>query len=262
MIFILQYTNILSVIKIYNKILYFLIRITNYLHKEINSLTIKIGLKKFSLNSTTYYKNNYINQIKDDNNFQERISKGLLHKKNISNFNFVDGDSFLEICSGSGENLIEIKKKFPKSNIFGCDIHNTCLIKSNQFNENNFKKIDLTEYNSLEIFPSKSIDHVYMMHSLAHIMSSNRSKTLRLRTNIINQMLRISKKKIFLIENKIYYGTKCNIDGITFIKEENKGKNRIEYFNNLHDLLPNDVNIRIFQTEYGSCIFEVSENNL
>ncbi len=248
-------------IKLYNKILYFFIIITNYIHKEINSLTIKIGLKKFSSNSTSYYKNNYGNQNQDNDDFQERISKGLLNKKNVSNFNFKDGDSFLEVCSGSGENLIEIKKKFPKSNIFGCDIHDICLKKSDYFNENNFKKIDLNKHNSLEILPSKSIDHVYMMHSLVHIMDSNRNKTIELRTNIINQMFRISRKKIFLVENKFYYGTKYNLDGITFIKKKNKGTNRIEYFNNLRDLLPSNTIIRIFQTDYNSCIFELSENN-
>lgn len=248
-------------IKIYNKIVYFFIIITNYIHKEINSLTIKIGLKKFGPNSTHYYKNNYEKQNQGNPDFQQRILKGLMHPKNISNFNFVNGESFLEICSGSGENLIEIKKKFPKSNIFGCDIHDICLKKTDDFNENNFKKIDLNEHNSLEIFSSKSIDHVYMMHSLIHIMGSDQNKTIELRTNIINQMLRICKKKIFIIENKFYYGTKYNLDGITFVKGRDKGSNRIEYFNNLRDLIPSNTIIRIFQTEYGSCIFEVSKNN-
>tara|TARA_B100000579_G_C22839876_1_gene860839 strand:+ start:650 stop:1399 length:750 start_codon:yes stop_codon:yes gene_type:complete len=245
-------------IKIYNNLIYFFIKILNILQKIINSILIKFGLKYFSNSSSYYYKNIYSNSNLKGSTTKERISQGLINDKYIKYFNFLDGNSFLEIGCGYGVNLIEIKKKFPQSDIFGCDIHDTCLGNSDYFNKQNFKKIDLKVFDSLKTYETNSIDNVYIMHSLTHIMDKDKEKTLAIRKNIVQNMIRISKKKVFIIENKIYYGSRYNFDGINLINTNDSiGKNRVEYFNNLKEILPDDTVIKIFSTEYRSNIFEI-----
>ena len=250
-------------LNIYNNLLYFFIKIINIFQKLLNSVLIKLSLKYFGKNSINYYKNAYSNDDLKAQTIKERISNGLLNQNLTKHLNFNDGETFLEIGCGYGLNLIEIKKKFPNSGIYGCDIHSASLKSIDYFNKNNFKNIDLNIFDALKVYEAKSIDHVYIMHTLTHIMDQNKSKTNLLRRNVIENMMRISRKKVFIIENKIYYGSRYNLDGIYFINSnDSKKKNRIEYFNNIKEILPDKTTIRIFPTEYNSHIFEIINENI
>ena len=97
-----------------------------------------------------------------------------------------------------------------------------------------------------------------MMHVLTHIMEKNIAHTLNVRKNIIENMLRIARKKIFLIDSKFCFSSQLNLDDMTFY-QDHLSRNRIEYLNNLNNIIPNNTTVLIHPTEYKASVLEISK---
>ena len=109
-----------------------------------------------------------------------------------------NGHSFLEIGCGVGQNLIKIKEKFPESLLFGCDISKYLNVASEKFKFLNLKKINILNTNELFFYKDSSIDHVFLMHVLEHVTGENIEATNKLRREIFNHAIRISRNSVMI----------------------------------------------------------------
>jgi ubiquinone/menaquinone biosynthesis C-methylase UbiE len=221
--------------------------------KIMTSLFKNILIEENSHLSNEFYKNLYKYNRFFDNN--ERISKTLFLKKNIKNFKFLNNDSFLDVGCGNANNLKFIKKNLKKSKLYGCDINERYKVTNQKF-KFNFKLIDLKKINSLNVYKTKSIDHVYMIHTLNHIFSNNISNTTILRKNIIENMIRIAKKNIFIIENKSFIG--CN-DLNNEIYFQNRSLNKIELNYNLRTIINKKISsVTVYFTDTKTLVYQLN----
>ena len=221
--------------------------------KKMTNLFKNILIKENHHFSNEYYKN--LHKFNNFFNNNERISKTLFLKKNIKKFKFLNNDSFLDIGCGNGNNLKFIKKNLKKVELNGCDINERYKNFNPKF-KFNFKLIDLKKINSLNVYKTKSIDHVYTIHTLNHIFSDNIFNTKILRKNIIDNMIRIAKKNVFIIENKSFIG--CN-DLNTEIYFQNRSLNKIELNYNLKTIINKKISsVTVYFTESKTLVYRLN----
>jgi ubiquinone/menaquinone biosynthesis C-methylase UbiE len=116
-----------------------------------------------------------------------------------------DGQSFLDAGCGRGQNIKVLSEYYPNSTIRAFDISEGALSVV-KLGIQNQKKIhvevgSLTDINYLDQYSSNGFDHVLISHVFSLIMKEGEENSRKLRQNIIENLLRISKKSLLIIDS-------------------------------------------------------------
>tara|TARA_B100001093_G_C26814789_1_gene1009190 strand:+ start:149 stop:949 length:801 start_codon:yes stop_codon:yes gene_type:complete len=240
-----------------------LIILSENIKNELN----QILLNKYSSKSEKDFKSgnvyNYTNLVKYKNkkiyvSFEDiRAKKTILKKSVLSLIEAKNSDTFLEIGSGVGQNLLEIRNTFRNSYLYGCDFSKEFDYLKSKIDDCDFKYLNLKKIDSLNYYQSKSIDHVFLSHVMEHILFDNIDDINLIRNNIFAHMIRIAKKSVILISDQLFIGHKSMKENIIFV-----GHKRIVYQSNITNFIPDNFNISFIKGDNGSNIFVIKvENN-
>lgn len=126
-------------------------------------------------------------------------------KNNLRTLDYKDGNSFLDLGCGFGQNIIVIEKYFPQSIIQGFDVNDEVISILNKGTEGNSKIKSLlgsiTDIEFLKTIETNSFDNVIVSHVFAFIICSNIDTTIQLRSRIIKELVRISKKTLLILDS-------------------------------------------------------------
>jgi ubiquinone/menaquinone biosynthesis C-methylase UbiE len=240
-----------------------LIILLENIKNELNNILLK---KYFSISEKDFKSGNvykYTNLVKYTNNklyisYKDiRAKKTILKNNVLSLIDAKNFDTFLEVGSGVGQNLLEIRKIFKNSYLYGCDFSKEYDFLKNKIDDCDFKYLDLKKIDSLNYYKSKSIDHVFLSHVMEHILFNNIDDINLIRSNIFSHMIRIAKKSVILISDQLFIGHKSMKENVIFV-----GHNRIVYQSNIINFIPNNYKISFLRGDNDSNIFIIKiENN-
>jgi len=148
-----------------------------------------------------------LNDLEKENKYkkQEFGRIEFFVKKNLRSLDYKNGDSFLDIGCGFGQNIIVLEKYFPSSKIRGFDINKDVIsIVNKGLAENpNIEAFfgSIKDLAFLKTIKSNSFDNIVISHVFAFVTGDNYEKTIELRNLIINELIRISKKTVFIIDS-------------------------------------------------------------
>lgn len=128
-----------------------------------------------------------------------------------------DGDSFLDVACGSGENLKELSKRFPNSKIYAFDISPNAIdfVNRSGYSSNITCEIgNVLDFDYLSSFKSRSFDWVLYSHAFSFVFDSDLDKTIQLRKRVLAELARISSKGFIMLESAPHQKTK-------FVLEQN-----------------------------------------
>lgn len=135
---------------------------------------------------------------------------------NKSLLNFTDGDSFLDAGCDSGREIKEISKRFPKSEIYGFDINESAIQVINAGTKDNplitANTGNIRDLGFWEAHASESIDHVLLLNVFRYILAPSTKMTRDLRQEIIDNCVRIAKKSVFIMTDRIETPPNLNVE--------------------------------------------------
>jgi len=146
---------------------------------------------------------------------EEKAKKFQTLKGRISHYlssypqymDYTDGDSILDLGCGRGENIRFLIEHFPHSRIHGVDISKSALgVLETGTKENTLitsKEGSITDIDLLKSYPDGSYDHVVISHVFSFIIRNNVEQTQELRKEIVNQLIRICKKNVMIMDGHI-----------------------------------------------------------
>jgi ubiquinone/menaquinone biosynthesis C-methylase UbiE len=128
-------------------------------------------------------------------------------KNNALLINYCDGDSFLDNGCGRGQNIKELVTLYPNSLIEGYDLNDGALnvIRAALIGNDKVcvKVGSVTDFQHLSSYPDNSIDHLLISHVLTLIISTGLEETQVIRQQIIDQLIRIAKKSVIILDGGI-----------------------------------------------------------
>jgi SAM-dependent methyltransferase len=134
-----------------------------------------------------------------------RIAYYIKHNPTV--LDYKDGDSFLDVGCGIGQNIKELVGRYPNSSIKGFDVSKEALMVIQTALRDN-KRIsvevgDVVDLKYLASYPSGSFDHVVMSHVLAFLIEAGTEETRKMRQAIIDQLVRITSKDLLIMDGNI-----------------------------------------------------------
>lgn len=138
--------------------------------------------------------------------FTGRMAYFLEH--NRKSIPYKNGDSFLDMGCGMGQNIQVVVEKFPNSKIKGFDLNEPAL-RLIRFGCGNNANVTLEpgsalDVNYLKSYPSGSVDHVFMSHVFSVLILDNVDETRRKRQEIVDEMIRIASKSVMILDSVCY----------------------------------------------------------
>ena len=117
--------------------------------------------------------------------------------------NYEDGQSILDAGCGRGQNIKVLSEYFPTSKIKAFDVSEGALSVV-EIGVKNQKQIQteigsINDLNYLKQYPTNGFDHVLLSHVFSFIMSESEAATLRMRQDIIDELVRISSKTLLIL---------------------------------------------------------------
>ena len=117
---------------------------------------------------------------------------------------YVDGDSFLDVGCGRGQNVKILLEYFPTSAIGACDINEGAVAVA-RLGVKDEKRIrvkvgSLTDSDYLTNYSSNEFDHVLVSHVFSFLMGEGELATRQLRQRIIDDLVRIARKTLFIVD--------------------------------------------------------------
>jgi SAM-dependent methyltransferase len=193
----------------------------------------KLSVKHYSLSGVAYKELKYLDTAQMKKQYSNNKSRlEYFYKNNNYLLGFKNGDSFLDIGCGLGGDIRFLSNKFDKSKIFGIDINPQAISIIKLGNEN--PNVDAEEGNYLNIdffdkFKSQSYDWVLASHSIDLVFDENIEKTLKLRKELVKELIRISNKGV-LIQARIHNQKRFAV--------ELEQKSRLLIFHDLKEIFP------------------------
>ena len=185
--------------------------IVHTINNYISDIYINYGLKKYSKWCDVHYSKEgrgYFNYEDLNDNEKEklygkpkgRIEHFIINYNNI--FSYIDGESFLDVGCGRGQNIKVLNGLFPNSLIKGFDV-NKDAIDVIKLGTKNIRNISI-EYGNLKdksyltSFSNEQFDHIVMSHVFSFIINNSKEETRLLRQSIIDELIRVGRKNIFI----------------------------------------------------------------
>ena len=133
-------------------------------------------------------------------------------QKNSTALTYRDGDTFIDVGCGRGQNIKELVALFPNSGIKGFDVSEGVLrvIQSALKNNVNIhvEKGSVTDVNYLESYDEESFDHVIMSHVMSILSGNGIDDTRRVRQKLINELIRIASKTVLILDGDVFCDSK------------------------------------------------------
>lgn len=115
-----------------------------------------------------------------------------------------DGDTFLDVGCGRGQNIARLVDRFPSSAITGLDVNQDALQIVRDFCESKNVSThiaDMTAADPLSAFETGSRDHVFMSHVFSIIIGEGLDETRRVRRGIVDEMLRVARRSVLIVDS-------------------------------------------------------------
>jgi SAM-dependent methyltransferase len=118
---------------------------------------------------------------------------------------FEDGDSFLELGCGTGNELSHLAQAFPASRIEGIDFNPRAVqVIDGRFDGRvRARSADLADLSVLRDIPSGSIDHVLFVHSDSYMFGRGIEATVQYRRQLMAEAARVAAKGVVFIREII-----------------------------------------------------------
>lgn len=133
-------------------------------------------------------------------------------QNNSTVLTYRDGDTFLDVGCGKGQNIKELVTLFPNSGIKGFDVSEGALrvIQSALKNNINIRveSGSVTDVNYLQSYEEGSYDHVIMSHVMSILNGYGIEETRRVRQKLINELIRIASKTVLILDGDVLYDKK------------------------------------------------------
>ena len=119
---------------------------------------------------------------------------------------YADGDKFLDAGCGRGQNIIELSKSFPNSQISGFDINSEALDvvaagTSTNAKINTFVG-DIKDTQFLRTLAAGSVDHVVLSHVFSFLLDLGGERdTVLFRQQIIDHLIEIARESVLILDN-------------------------------------------------------------
>ena len=209
-----------------------------------NLIYIDEGLRVYSLLIKEHYSENgrgYLNFRGLSDIEQAKMYKNqrfgrieFFIKNNIRVLDYQDGNSFLDFGCGFGQNIIVLERYFPQSRILGFDVNNEVIsiLSKGTLGNPNIEAFsgNITDIEFLKTIESDSFDNIIVSHVFAFVIGKNLNMTVELRNKIIKELIRISRKTLFILDsNNILQLKKSDL----YIEQRKRGmfsESIIDYF--------------------------------
>lgn len=115
-----------------------------------------------------------------------------------------DGDSFLDLGCGSGQNIRFIAQRYPASVVIGTDMNADAvdLVRECEPSANVQLSVgDMRDAEFLSRLMSERIDHVVLSHVFSLIFATSARETRELRQGFIDRVVEGSRKSIIILDN-------------------------------------------------------------
>jgi len=117
---------------------------------------------------------------------------------------YQDGDTFVDLGCGSGQNIRFLAERYPTSAIIGTDMNAdaVALVKECESSSNVFLSVgDMRNQDFLSNVLSEPIDHVVLSHVFSLIFAPSAGKTRQLRQAFIDKVVERSCKSVIILDN-------------------------------------------------------------
>ena len=124
---------------------------------------------------------------------------------------FENGDSFLDVGCGRGQNIKILLDQYSGSHIRGFDISADAIDVIQKAVNNQNLEIDIRDITNMkeyELIGDNQYDHIIMSHVFSFITKNNIVETKKLRQSILEELVRISKKTVLIIDGSYNFDLK------------------------------------------------------
>lgn len=116
---------------------------------------------------------------------------------------FRDGDSYLDLGCGTGQNIRLLAERFPSSRIVGCDLNADAVEMIRECERHPGLSVgvgDLTDDRFRAEALNSGFDHIVLSHVFSLIFAESREATLELRARIISDLVSACRVSIVVVD--------------------------------------------------------------
>ena len=117
---------------------------------------------------------------------------------------YADGDRFLDLGCGTGQNIRFLAGRFPGSTIVGTDLSADAIALVRECQQHAGLELmvgDIHDDDFLDRLLSKPIDHVVMSHVFSLIFAGSREETRALRQRVVDRLVLACRKSVVIIDS-------------------------------------------------------------
>ncbi len=144
---------------------------------------------------------------------KSRLSHYLDHNKRL--LDCQDGDSFLDAGCGDGYNIKELARRFPSSIIHGFDVNDAALAivrMSEAHPQLTLRQGTFLDPKFMANYLDLSFDWVLMSHALGFITGLSIIDTIKVRTRLVQDLARVSRKGVIILDGPPEAGFSVEIE--------------------------------------------------
>ena len=143
----------------------------------------------------------YLSQTSRVASFEETLSVLL---------DYVDGDTFLELGCGTGQNIRWLVSSYPHSAVLGADLSEDAIDLVREYEPSELVSLrvgDITDFVFLDALLERPVDHIIMAHVFSLVLGSSKIETIALRQAIVDRLVAASRKSVAIMDSFAASGT-------------------------------------------------------
>jgi SAM-dependent methyltransferase len=125
---------------------------------------------------------------------------------------YADGDRFLDLGCGTGQNIRFLAERFPSSSIVGADINADAIALVRECEPHDVLELrvgDIHDDDFLDVLLESPIDHVVMSHVFSLILGPSYEDTRALRQRVVDRLAVACRKSVIIIDT---FGARNRMD--------------------------------------------------
>ena len=114
-----------------------------------------------------------------------------------------NGDTFLDLGCGTGQNIKMLSKTFPDSQIVGVDVNEDAIELIAEFEPSpnvRLRQADIQDTDALRFFLEARPDHILISHVFSVLFASDASSTQSWRQEFVRQVAMAAKKSVIILD--------------------------------------------------------------